>query len=48
MFKMMFPKLFKSADHYSARIRKIDKVFVRKRNFKDVKYPVKIRHIHKI
>ena len=37
-----------SADHHSARIRKIDKDFARRLDFKDTKFPVKIRDIHKI
>ena len=37
-----------SADHHSERIRKIDKDFARRLDFKDTKFPVKIRDIHKI
>ena len=36
------------ADHHSTIIRKIDKGFERKLDFKDKKIPVKIRDIHKI
>ena len=36
------------AGHHSARIRKIDKDFARKLDFKDINFPVKIRDIHKI
>ena len=35
------------ADHHSTIIRKIDKGFERKLDFKDKKIPVKIRDIHK-
>ena len=36
------------ADHHPASIRKIDKDFARKHDFKDIKFPVKIRDIHKV
>ena len=36
------------AYHHLARITKIDKDFSKKRDFKDMKFPVKIRNIHKI
>ena len=36
------------ADHHPTSIRKIDKDFARKRDFKDIKFPVKIRDIHKV
>ena len=35
-------------DHHSARIRKFDKDFARKCDFKDIKFHVKIRNIHKV
>ena len=35
------------ADHHSSRIRKVDKNFARYLDFKDIKFPVKIRDIHK-
>ena len=37
-----------TADHHSARITKSDKDFVKKLDFKDIKFPVKNRDIHKI
>ena len=36
------------ADHHAARFTKANKDFVRKRDFKDIKFPVKIRDIHEI
>ena len=36
------------ADHHPTSIRKIDKDFARKHDFKDIKFPVKIRDIHKV
>ena len=37
-----------SADHPPARITKFDKDFVKKLDFKDIKFSVKVRDIHKI
>ena len=36
------------ADNHLARISKIDKDFARKLVFKNIKFPVNIRYIHKI
>ena len=36
------------ADHHPVRIAKADKDFVKKLDFKDIKFPTKIRDIHKI
>ena len=36
------------ANHYPARIRKIDRMFASKLDFKYIKIPVKIKDIHKI
>ena len=36
------------ADHHPARITKADKDFAKTLGFKDIKFPVKIRDIHKI
>ena len=33
---------------HPVKIRKIDKDFARKIDFKDIKFPIKIRHIHKV
>ena len=33
---------------YSARIAKVDKHFIKKLDFKDIKVPVNVRDIHKI
>ena len=34
-------------DHHPARIKKVDKHFSRELDFRDVKFPLKIRDIHK-
>ena len=39
--------LLNPADHHPARITKADKDFVKMLGFKDIKFPVKIRDIHK-
>ena len=36
------------ADYHLVRIRKIDKLFKDKSDFEDIKFPVKIKDIHKI
>ena len=36
------------SNHHRARITKADKDFAKKLDFKDTKFPVKIRDIHKI
>ena len=36
------------ADHHLARIRKMNKDLTRKHDFKDIKFPVKIRDTNKI
>ena len=36
------------ADHHPAKITKAEKDLARKLDFKDIKFPVKIRDIHKI
>ena len=36
------------ADHHPARITKADKDFVKNLDFKDIKFPVKVRDIYKI
>ena len=35
-------------DHHPAKIRKVDKDFARGIDFKDIKFPIKVRDIHKI
>ena len=47
-FKSCLVRCLHPADHYPARIRKADKDFARKLDFKDIKFPVKFRDIHKI
>ena len=47
-FKWCLVRYLNPVDHHLARIRKADKVFAKKLNFKDIKFPVKKRDIHKI
>ena len=35
------------ADHHSARIRKVDRLFGDELDFKDIKFPVKVKDNHK-
>ena len=50
MFEMVFGQIRKScrADHHPARIAKADKYFAKKLDLKDIKFPLKVRDIHKI
>ena len=47
-FKWFLIRYLHSTDHHPARIRKTDRTFERKLDFKDIKFPVKIRDCHKI
>ena len=47
-FKWSIVRYLNPADHNPARITKTDKEFAKKLDFKDAKFPVKIRDIHKI
>ena len=47
-FKWYTVRYLNCAIHYSARIKKDDKDFAKAPDFKDTKFPVKIRDIHKI
>ena len=47
-FKWCLVKYLHPADHHPARITKADKNFAKELDFKDKKFPVKIRDIHKI
>lgn len=47
MLKMAFSHVFTSADKTPAKIRKIDKDFVKELDFNNMMFPVKIRDIHK-
>ena len=47
-FKCFFVRYLNSAVHQQARIRKVDKYFAKKLDFKDIKFPVQIRDIQKI
>lgn len=47
MLKMAFSHVFTSVDKTPAKIRKIDKDFVKELDFNNMMFPVKIRDIHK-
>ena len=47
-FKWFLVRFLNSEDCNPARITKADKDFAKKLDFKDIKFPVKIRDIHKI
>ena len=47
-FKWCLVRYLHPADDHLARTTKADKDFARELDFKDIKLPVKIRHIHKI
>ena len=47
-FKWCLVRYLYSADHHPARITKADKNFTRALDFKDIRFPVKIRDIYKI
>ena len=48
MFQMVSNQIFNLYEKKILRIRKIEKEFVGKCDFKDIKFPVKIKDIHKI
>ena len=47
-FRWCLVKYLNPADHHPTRITKADKDFAKKPDFKDIKFPVKARDIHKI
>ena len=47
-FKWYIVRYLNPEDRNPARIAKADKEFARKLDFKDIKFPVKFRDIHKI
>ena len=47
-FKWCLVKYLHPVDHHLARIRKVDKNFAEELDFKDIKYPAKIKDIDKI
>ena len=47
-FKWCIVRYVHPADHDPRRITKADKDFAKKLDFKDIKFPVKIRDTHKI
>ena len=47
-FKWYLVRYLNPADHHPARITKADKDFAKKLDFKDIKFPVKVKDIHKI
>ena len=46
-FKWCLVRYLNPADHHPAKITNRDKDFAKKLNFKDTKFPVKIRDVHK-
>ena len=47
-FKWCLVRYLNPADNHFARITKVDKDFAKKLDFRDIKFPVKVRYIHKI
>ena len=47
-FKWYLVRYLNPADHHPARITKADKDIAKKLDFKDIKFPVKVKDIHKI
>ena len=47
-FKWSLVRYLNPADHHPARITKAGKDFAKNLDFKDKRFPVKVRHIHKI
>ena len=47
-FKWCLVRYLNPADHHPARIAKTEKDFVKRLDFRDIKFPVKIKDIHKI
>ena len=46
--KLCLVRYLHSSDHNPARIRKIDKLFGDELQFENIRFPVKIKNIHKI
>ena len=47
-FKWCLVRYSHPADHHPARTRQVDKLYGGKLDFKDIKFPLKVRDIHKI
>ena len=47
-FKWCLVRYLHTIDHHQVIIRKVGKLYGDKLDFKDIKFPVKIRDIHKI
>ena len=47
-FKWCFIRYLNPADQNPLRITKADNKFIKKLDFKDIKFPVKVRDIHKM
>ena len=47
-FKWCLIRYGNPADHHPTKITKADKDFAKMLDFKDIKFPIKVRHIHKI
>ena len=47
-FKWCLVRYSHPADHHPARTRQVDRLYGGKLDFKDIKFPLKVRDIHKI
>ena len=47
MNALVFIQILNPEDHNPARITKAEKDFAKKLDFKDIKFPVKVRNMHK-
>ena len=47
-FKWIIVRCLNPANHHQARLAKANKDFAKKLDFKDIKFQIKIRNIHKI
>ena len=47
-FKWCIVRYLLTAEHHPARIRKIDEILADELDFENIKFPVKIKDIHKI
>ena len=48
MLKVVYSQILNPAEHHPARITKIDEILGDELDFEEVKFPVKIKDIHKI
>ena len=47
-FKYGLVRYLNPADHHSTRITKADRDFAKKLDFKEIKFPLKVRDVYKI